>query len=268
MEFFHGWFLAYLALGATAGFFAGLLGIGGGGMMVPVLAVVFSAQSLSADHVMHLALGTSLATIVFTSLSSLRAHHAHGAVEWKIVRAITPGILVGTFLGAQLVSHVSTRVLAMFFVGFMAYVSIQMIVNAKPQPSRELPGNGGMFGVGAVIGGLSSLVAIGGGSLSVPFMTWCNVPMRRAIGTSAAIGFPIALTGTVGYMVSGYGSGGLPLGSVGFIYLPVLAVLIVASMITAPLGAKLAHRLPVAVLKRIFAGVLMALSAKMLHSLI
>lgn len=268
MEIFHGAFFAYAVLGAFAGLFAGLLGVGGGGVMVPVLAMLFSAQNVSSEHVMHLALGTSLATIVFTSLSSLRAHHAHGAVAWSIVRAISPGILVGTFLGARWVSHVPTKALAGFFVVFMAYVSIQMIVNAKPKPSRELPGKAGMFGVGAVIGGISSLVAIGGGSLSVPFMTWCNVPMHRAIGTSAAIGFPIALAGTLGYMAGGYGTTGLPGGSVGFIYLPALSVLVVVSALMAPLGAKLAHRLPVAILKRVFAAVLILLSAKMLYSLI
>lgn len=261
------WLLAYAALGALAGFFAGLLGVGGGGIIVPVLAVLFTAQHFPAEHVMHMALGTSLATIVFTSLSSLRAHHSHGAVVWSIVRAMAPGILLGTFLGAQVVSHVSTQALAIFFVLFMAYVSIQMIINAKPKPARVLPGPLGMFGVGAGIGGVSSLVAIGGGSLSVPFMTWCNVKMHHAIGTSSALGLPIAVAGTVGYMVGGYGADALPSNSLGYIYLPALAMLVLPSVIAAPLGAKLAHRLPVATLKRIFAGVLIVLSGKMLFSL-
>lgn len=261
------WLAEYLLLGGFAGFCAGLLGVGGGGVMVPMLAVMFTAQQFPNEHVMHLALGTSLATIIFTSVSSLRAHHQHGAVLWPVVWAIAPGIVVGTFMGAQLVSHVSTKALGGFFVVFMAYVSLQMILNVKPKPSRSLPGSGGMFAVGAVIGGVSSLVAIGGGSLSVPFMAWCNVKVHQAIGTSAAIGFPIAVAGTVGYMVSGYGADHLPAGSVGFIYLPALLVLVLSSVAMAPLGARLAHRLPVATLKRIFAGVLMLLSGKMLHSL-
>ncbi len=236
--------------------------------MVPILAVVFTAQQFAPEHVMHLALGTSLATIIFTSVSSLRAHHQHGAVLWPVVKAIAPGIALGTFLGAQVVSHVSSQSLAIFFVLFMAYVSLQMIVNAKPKPSRELPGAGGMFAVGTGIGGVSALVAIGGGSMSIPFMTWCNVRMHNAVGTSSAIGFPIALAGTVGYMLSGYGAANLPAGCLGFIYLPALAVLVLSSVVTAPLGAKLAHRLPVVVLKRIFAGLLILLSAKMLHSLL
>ncbi|GAB2180799.1 sulfite exporter TauE/SafE family protein [Denitratisoma sp. agr-D3] len=263
----NAWWLAYVAVGGVSGFFAGLMGVGGGGIIVPLLAMMFTAQQFPAEHIMHMALGTSLATIVFTSISSLRAHHQHGAVLWPVVKAITPGVALGTFLGAQVVGLVSTQFLAIFFVLFMAYVSVQMIVNAKPKPSRELPGPGGMFAVGSGIGGVSALVAIGGGSLSVPFMTWCNVRMHHAIGTSAAIGLPIALAGTVGYLVSGYGIGHLPPASLGFIYLPALALMVAASVTTAPFGARLAHRLPVAVLKRIFAAVLLLLSAKMLHSL-
>jgi uncharacterized membrane protein YfcA len=261
------WLLGYLALGAVAGFFAGLLGVGGGAIMVPVLALMFAAQGFPAEHLMHLALGTSMAAIVFTSISSLRAHHAHGAVQWPIVRAIAPGILLGTFLGAQLASVVPTRPLAIFFTVFMSYVAFQMLANIKPKPSRQLPGRLGMFLVGNGIGAVSALVAIGGGSLSVPFMTWCNVKMHHAIGTSAAIGFPIAVAGTVGYLVGGIGATGLPEGSFGYIYLPALAACVAMSMLTAPLGAKAAHRLPVAALKKIFAGVILLLLAKMVHGL-
>jgi uncharacterized membrane protein YfcA len=259
--------MGYVALGAVAGFFAGLLGVGGGAIMVPVLALMFAAQGVPAEHLMHLALGTSMAAIVFTSISSLRAHHAHGAVQWPIVRSIAPGVLLGTFLGAQLASIVPTRPLAIFFVVFMSYVAFQMLANIKPQPSRQLPGNLGMFAVGNGIGVVSALVAIGGGSLSVPFMTWCNVKMHHAIGTSAAIGLPIAVAGTAGYLVGGWGASQLPAWSFGYIYLPALAGCVVASMLTAPLGARAAHRLPVATLKKIFAGVILLLLAKMVHGL-
>jgi uncharacterized membrane protein YfcA len=261
------WLIAYLALGAFAGFFAGLLGVGGGAVMVPILAVMFAAQGFADAHLMHLALGTSMATIIFTSVSSLRAHHQHGAVLWPVVKSIAPGIVVGTLAGAQLAAYVPTRPLAIFFTLFMSYVAIQMILNVKPKPSRELPAALGMFSVGAGIGGVSALVAIGGGSLSVPFMTWCNVKIHNAIGTSAAIGFPIAVTGTVGYMISGYGASDLPAGSFGFIYLPALAGTVVASVIVAPYGARLAHTLPVATLKKVFAGVIIILLIKMLHGL-
>ena len=261
------WIVGYLVLGAVAGFFAGLLGVGGGAIMVPVLALMFAAQGFPEAHLMHLALGTSMAAIIFTSISSLRAHHGHGAVRWLIVRTIAPGILVGTFAGAQLASIVPTRPLAIFFTLFMSYVAFQMLANIKPKPARQLPGTFGMFVVGSGIGVVSALVAIGGGSLSVPFMTWCNVKMHEAIGTSAAIGFPIAVAGTLGYLVGGWGAGGLPAWSFGYVYLPALAACVVVSMLTAPLGAKAAHSLPVATLKKIFAGVILLLLAKMVHGL-
>ncbi|THF63985.1 sulfite exporter TauE/SafE family protein [Pseudothauera nasutitermitis] len=264
---FDAWWLTYLALGAFVGFFAGLLGIGGGGIMVPMLTTLFLAQGFPLEHVVHLSLGTSMAAIVLTSISSLRAHHAHGAVHWNIVRAITPGILVGTFGATFLAARASTEGLAIFFACFMAYVSLQMLANVKPKPSRGLPGPLGMGAVGVGIGGISALVAIGGGSLSVPFMTWCNVKMQEAIGTSAAIGLPIALAGALGYLINGWGASGLPPFSLGYVYLPALVLVSLVSMWTAPVGARLAHRLPVAILKKIFAGVLMLLCLKMLHGI-
>lgn len=260
------WLAAYLLLGAFVGFFAGLLGVGGGAIMVPMLTTLFAAQGFPREHMVHLALGTSMAAIVLTSISSLRAHHAHGAVRWDIVKGIAPGVLLGTFAGTFIATSAPTRPLAIFFACFTAYVAVQMILNVKPKPSRELPGMLGLAGVGGGIGAISALVAIGGGSLSVPFMTWCNVKMQNAIGTSAAIGLPIALAGALGYLINGWGTGGLPDWSFGFVYLPALLLIGVVSTLTAPVGARLAHRLPVAMLKKIFAGVLMLLSAKMLHT--
>jgi uncharacterized protein len=264
------WLPAYIALGVFAGFFAGLLGVGGGAVMVPILAMLFVAQGFPDAHLMHLALGTSMAAIVFTSISSLRTHHRHGAVLWPVVRSMAPGIGLGTLLGAQVAALMPTRPLAIFFTVFMSYVAVQMILNIKPAPHRQLPGRVGLAAVGGGIGGISALVAIGGGSLSVPFMSWCNVKMHNAIGTSAALGLPIALAGTLGYLISGYPTqqaGGLPAGSFGFIYLPALAGTVIASVFAAPLGANLAHRLPVATLKKAFAGVILALLAKMVHGL-
>ena len=260
------WWLAYPVLGAAVGFFAGLLGVGGGGIMVPMLTTFFIAQGFPQDQVVHLALGTSMAAIVLTSVSSLRAHHAHGAVRWDVVRQITPGILIGTFGATFIASRVNTAALAIFFAVFMAYVSIQMLLNIKPKPSRDLPGAAGMTVAGLGIGGVSALVAIGGGSLSVPFMTWCNVKVQNAIGTSAAIGLPIAVAGTVGYLVNGWNAPGTPSLTLGYVYVPALVLVALVSMWVAPIGASLAHRLPVATLKKIFAGLLMALCAKMLHS--
>ncbi|MDR1854960.1 MAG: sulfite exporter TauE/SafE family protein [Azoarcus sp.] len=259
------WWLLYPVLGAVVGFLAGLLGIGGGGVMVPMLTTFFLAQGFPHEHVVHMALGTSMATIMLTSVSSMRAHHAHGAVHWDIVRAITPGILVGTFFGTFIAKRMDTVPLAVFFACFMTFVAAQMLYNAKPKPSRDLPGFVGMSFTGLVIGGVSALVAIGGGSLSVPFMIWCNVKAQHAIGTSAAIGFPIALAGTVGYLVNGWALDGTPPLSLGYIYLPALVLVGVVSVFVAPLGAACAHRMPVATLKKAFAGMLILLVLKMLH---
>lgn len=262
------WSLAYVALGLFTGCFAGMLGIGGGLVMVPALTMMFAAQAaVPASEVLHLALGTSMAAILFTALASLRAHHRHGAVLWRVVGQITPGILLGTLAGTLFASSVPAKPLAVFFTAFVCLVALQMLLNLKPKPSRELPGARGVFAVGAGIGAVSALVAIGGGSLTVPFLTWCNVRVQHAIGTSAAIGFPIAIGGSLGYIYNGWEHPGLPAWSLGYIYLPALIWLVPSSMLMAPLGARLAHSLPVATLKRLFAVVLIGLAMKMLWSL-
>jgi len=262
------YWLFYLLLGAFAGFFAGLLGIGGGSVMVPILVMIYAAQHFPAGEIMHLSLGTSMAAILFTSLSSVRAHHQHGAVLWPVVWRIAPGILLGTVLGTQLASRISSTWLAIIFTVFIFFVAIQMFIGLKPGSSREMPGALGTAGVGVGIGAFSCLVAIGGGILSVPFMSWCNVRMQNAIGTSSAIGFPVALGGALGYVWNGWHVAGLPDHSLGFVYLPAVVGLVSAAVLTAPVGAGLAHRLPVKKLKRIFAGVLLLLSLRMLWKLL
>jgi uncharacterized membrane protein YfcA len=262
MEFLAG----YVLLGLAAGFVAGLLGVGGGLIIVPVLAWLLEAQGLTQNAI-HYALGTSLASILFTSVSSLRAHHARGAVEWSTVRRITPGILFGTFVGAALAARLSPLPLKIFFVLFLFYAAIQMWWNFKPTAHRQLPGMGGMFGAGSVIGAVSSWVGIGGGTLSVPFQLWCNVPLHRAIGTSAAIGLPIAAAGAAGYALNGPAGTTLP-GSLGYIHLTALACIALGSVATAPLGARAAHALPVGRLKRIFALFLFTLAIRMAWSLL
>ena len=261
------WWLVYILLGAFIGFFAGLLGLGGGMIMVPLLVFLFDAQHFASRYILHMALGTAMATIVFTSISSLWAHHRHGAVNWRIVRAITPGILVGTLLGSLLVGWISTKVLAVFFTAFVYFAATQMMLGLKPKPTRQLPGRSGMFAAGGIIGGVSSLVAAGGSVLSVPFMTLCNIKLHQAIGTSSAIGFPIAVAGTLGYIATGLAAP-MPSYSLGFVYLPALAGVAIASILTAPLGAKMAHRLPVSTLRRIFAVILYILASKMLIGLL
>lgn len=256
--------LLYLAVGALAGVLAGLLGVGGGLVIVPMLTFIFTSQHMPGPFILHLALGTSLASIMFTSISSLRAHHSRGAVNWQVFRRITPGILAGTLAGSWVAAQLSTGFLKGFFVFFLYYVAIQMLLNVKPKPARQLPGAGGMFGIGGFIGGVSSLVGIGGGSMSVPFLVWCNVSLHNAIGTSAAIGFPIAIAGAVGYVANGLAVPTLPSHSLGFVYLPALLGVAGVSVVTAPLGARLAHDMPVQQLKKVFAFLLIAMGTKML----
>jgi uncharacterized membrane protein YfcA len=259
--------LIYLMVGVIAGIMAGLLGIGGGLVIVPMLVYCFTMQDIGSTHLMHLALGTSMASIVFTSVSSFLAHHKKGAVDWGIVKRMSVGILMGTFAGAWLASWLSTGFLKGFFVIFLYYVAIQLILDKKPPASREFPGAAGMFSAGGIIGVISSLVGIGGGSLSVPFMMWCNMPVHNAIGTASAIGFPLAVAGTLGYLASGLTQVSLPTYTLGFVYLPALFGIVTASVMTAPLGAKLAHSLPVPKLKRIFALLLLVVATKMAWSI-
>jgi len=254
----------YAGVGAIVGVLAGLLGVGGGIVIVPTLTFLLPWQGFGGDHLMQVALGTSMASIVFTSISSFRAHHRRGAVRWDAVRAIAPGILAGTFGGTFLVALLPTAFLKFFFVSFLFYVAVQMVLDFKPKASRGLPGWAGMTGVGAGIGLLSSLVGIGGGTLSVPFLAWCNVPLHEAVGTSAAIGFPIALAGAAGYVANGWSVADVPHPALGFVYLPALVGLVVCSMLTAPVGAALAHRLPVRTLKKVFAGFIALTAVKML----
>lgn len=263
------WIVAFLVLGLVVGFMAGLLGIGGGGIMVPVLTSIFLAQGVPVEQVVHMALGTSMASIVFTSFASMRAHHKKGAVMWNVVKYMAGGVVIGTFAATFLATYMKSVQLAIFFAVFMAYVSIQMAIDKKPKPSRELSTPASLFSVGSLIGIVSALVSIGGGSLTVPYLVWQNVDLKKAIATSAAIGFPLSIAGTVGYIVNGmiHTEAGADM-MLGFVYLPGVVLISVVSYFTAPLGAKMAHTLPVAKLKKIFALLLMVLSIKMLTSVI
>lgn len=259
-------FLTYALAGALVGILAGLFGIGGGLVIVPMLVYVFSLQNIPSEITMHLALATSLASIMFTSISSFRAHHKRGAVHWDVVKKIVIGILTGTFLGSFIAARMPTNFLKIFFVIFLYFVATQMLLGKKPKPGREIPGILGMFVTGNVIGIFSSLVGIGGGTLSVPFMLWCNINAHHAIGTSAAIGLPIAVAGTVGYILNGWNNPSLPPFSLGYVYLPALIGIAAISVLTAPLGVKLAHSLPVDRLKKIFSLLLYVVATRMLVS--
>jgi len=258
------WYAAYLMLGAIAGFLGGLFGIGGGTVLVPVLLMLFEAQHFAPEHTMHLALGSSMAIILFTALASLRKHHQHGAVNWQVVRNITPGILLGTALGALFAAIIPARGLGIVFALFVYVAAIQILLDLRPHAARQLPGTFGMTLTGTFTGWLSSLVSIGGGTVVIPFLIWCNVPLRHAIGTASAIGFPIAVGGSLGYIIIGSHLDTLPEPHLGYIYLPALFWGALASVITAPFGAKAAHRMKVEILRKLFAVLLLALATKLL----
>jgi len=277
------WWFIYLMLGAIVGFFAGLLGIGGGLIIVPVLTFLFTLQDFPPDRILHLALGTTMATIIFTAAASLSTHHKHGAVNWLIFRHMTPGIILGTLAGTMLAGILSSTVLRFIFTLFIFYAATSMLLKlfsgnrsetetqSKRDPALQpnFPGKTVFFAAGSVIGAMSSLVAIGGGILTVPFLTWCHIKIQHAIGTAAAIGFPIALAGTTGYILNGLTyADTLPEYSLGYIYLPTLAWLVLASMITAPLGAKTTHSIKTTTIKKIFVVLLYVLAVKMLYGLL
>jgi uncharacterized membrane protein YfcA len=255
--------LALLAMGCFGGFAAGLLGIGGGMILVPFITMVLTSSGVPESLVVHMAIATSLATIMFTSLSSVRAHHKHGAVVWRIVALLAPGIVVGSTIGPWIGKQMNSATLAAFFGAFVAFSATQMLINKKPAAARELPGTPGMFAAGGLIGIVSGLVGAGGGFISVPFMTWCNVRIHNAVATSAALGFPIALAGTIANVFYGWGEPDLPDYSLGFIYVPALLIIVAASVMTAPLGARTAHRMPVRQLQKVFAVILYTLAAYM-----
>lgn len=258
--------IAELALlGLCTGFLAGLLGIGGGMVMVPFITAILTARGVSPDLAVKMAIATSMATIIFTSVSSVRAHHQRGAVRWDIVRQLAPGIVIGAALASLGVfALLKGAWLALVFAGFVSFSATQMLLDKKPKPSRTLPGTAGQIGAGTTIGFLSGLVGAGGGFVSVPFMTWCNVAIHNAVATSAALGFPIALANAVGYVMAGQSVPGLPAGSLGYVFLPALAVIALTSVLMAPLGVKAAHAMPVKTLKRVFASILYVLASYML----
>ena len=261
------WVAGYLAVGAFVGFCAGLLGIGGGAVVVPLLTMLLAAQDMPREHVLHLAVGTSMATILLTSVSSVRAHATRGSLRWDIVRAMTPGILAGGLAGSAIASRIPAALLATLFAVTVFIAATNILLERKPRPSRELPGPTGLLAVGFGISAVSAFAAVGGAFLTVPYMLWCNVPILQAIGTAAAIGFPIALAGTVGFVASGWGTAGLPQWSAGYVYLPALAAVALASMLLAPLGAAVAHRLPTRRLKQIFVFLLYALALHLIVKL-
>jgi uncharacterized membrane protein YfcA len=259
--------IIYLALGAFTGFMAGLLGVGGGGILVPLLATFFAYQGWPSEHVMHMALGTAMASMIVSSLSSTRAHATRGMVIWPVMKGMAPGIIIGAFITTHFASHVSSYHVAVFFSLFMALISIQMFINWSPPPSEKPLTLINMMSAGGGIGSVSALAAVGGGFLTVAYLTFKNIEMKKAVGTSAAIGLPIAIAGTAGYMINGWTIMSNQPWTAGFVYIPAFLAISIASFLFAPFGARLSQSLPNASLRKIFGIVTMVLSAKMLYSI-
>jgi uncharacterized membrane protein YfcA len=257
------WMLAYVVTGAFVGYLAGLLGIGGGMTLVPVLAAMFSAQHFAPDHTVHLALGTGMASVMFTSSASVRTHHRLGGVEWSLVRRMGPAMVTGTMLATALSGWVPQRALALSFAVIVFAGATQILLGRKPAAGRTLPETPALLAIGLAIGVVCGLVSAGGAFMTVPFMLFCGLAITTAIGTGAALGVPVAVVGTIGYAFSGWQVADLPPLALGFVHGPALLGIVAGSMVTAPWGARAAHRMPVATLRRIFAGLLFVLATKM-----
>ena len=258
--------LMLMLCGGISGFLAGLLGIGGGMILVPFMILVFGHLGFNPEVIVHMAIATGMATILFTTSSAIWAHHKHGSVDWKLVVALSPGMIFGGLVGgSELFEALKTSWLSLFFALFIVYSSIQMLLNKKPKPGRELPGPVGLFGFGTFAGALASLVGAGGAFITVPFMLWCNVKPHNAMASSSGLGFPIAAAATLGYMYGSWGNPNLPAGSLGFVYLPAVACIVAVSIFTAPIGAKMARKLNVGQLKRVFGVMLLFLAAFMFN---
>jgi uncharacterized membrane protein YfcA len=257
------WFLAYAAAGAFVGLLAGLLGIGGGMTLVPILAALFDAQALAPAHNVHLALGTAMASAVLTAGASVRAHHQRGAVDWRMAAQLAPGMVLGSLVSSVASGWISQRHLALAFALIVYGGATQLLLGRQAAASAAMPGRTATLLIGLAIGVVCGLVSAGGAFLTVPWMLHCGVPMLTAIGTGAAIAIPVVFVGTIGYVATGWHAPGLPPYALGFVYLPALLALVLASSLTASAGARLAHRLPVPVLKRIFALLLYVLATRM-----
>lgn len=256
--------LIYATTGIFAGLLGGMFGLGGGIIIVPILHYLFILQGFPGSTIMHVAVTTSLATIIVTSMSSTYAHHRKGAVLWPVTLRFAPGILLGACFGAMLADKLSSDILRIVFGLFELLVAIQIAIQFKPKGQTTLPGTAGLVSSGIGVGLFSTLLGIGGGTMTVPFLLWCNVHLRNAVAVSSACGFPIAVAGTIAMVVAGWDNQDLPVHSIGYLYWPAALIIMAMTLFFAPLGARLAHYLPVATLKRLFAIILAIVGIRML----
>jgi uncharacterized protein len=267
MELIDAWLAFYLAIGVAVGFLAGLLGIGGGIIMVPLMTYAFAQKGYAPEHLLHVALGTSMATIIFVSISSMRAQDRLGAVDWGVVKQLTPGLVAGGLVGTWIARYIPTFPLAVFFALFACYGATNMLVGWTPKPGTRRPGAIAMFAGGFFICLISSLVAVGGAAITIPFLVWATIPFRTALGSAAAAGVPLALASTVGYVVNGWNQVGLPPGNLGYVHMPALVGIAIGSALLAPIGARIGHRTPVKTLRRIFAVLMYVIAFRLLWGL-
>ena len=255
--------IEFLMIGLLAGYLAGFLGIGGGFVVVPALTWLLLKDSATAPFAIHMAVATSLATMLVTSLSSIVAHQRKKAIRWPLVKPLAPGLVLGAVLGAFLADYLEGEMLVRVVGVFAILAGLQLVLARKPLGEKPLPGQPGVSVVGLVIGGISSLIGIGGGALTGPWQMWHGIRAQNAVATSAACGYPIAVAGTFAFIFLGVGAE-LPDGALGYIHLPAFAGIAVASALAAPLGAATVHMLPPTLVKRLFGVFLLLVGARML----
>lgn len=255
--------IACSALGVVAGILAGMLGIGGGVVIVPALVLILSGQDFPAEFIVITAVATSLCTIIFTSISAARAQIRRQAVDWGIFRLWAPTVVIGSFLSGFIAARLPAAYLEAGIAVFLLLVAIIMLSRWVPDPARTMPARPGAAGLGLFSGVLSGLAGIGGGNVMVPLMVFYNVPMQRAVATSSTLGFPLALVGTLGYVISGWDQAPMAW-SLGYVYLPAALLIAIFTVLLAPVGVALSHRIPAATLKRCFGGLLLLVAGRML----
>ncbi|CAN5205441.1 sulfite exporter TauE/SafE family protein [soil metagenome] len=258
------YWMGFPLVGIVAGVLAGLFGIGGGIIVVPVLYFFFRQIGISTDYLIHLAIGSSLAIIVFTSVSSVVAHHRRGAVVWRAVFLLGPGIVIGGLIGAALAHAMSFAMLRTAFGLLVVIIALYIVLGYRPPARRGLPGAIGGSLAGAGIGLISALAGIGGGVMTNPFLLWCGADMRRSVATAAACTFPVAVAGTAGFIATGWRETADISGATGYVFWPAVIGIAAGSTLAAPLGARIAHSLPVHHLRRAFAGLLVLVGIRML----
>lgn len=256
--------LLLLLAGSLAGFIAGLFGVGGGIVVVPVALWVLHAQNVESDYIQHIAVGTSLSVMVFSTFVSSLGHYRKKVIHFGVFKSMAPGIVIGSITGSMLASYIPSKSLQVVFIVFAYLVSVKTLLGYNPNSAWSLPKPAGIFGVGSLVGGISGLLGIGGGVFNVPFLLACKVPIKNAVGTSATLSWSVAISGAISYIWSGLQIDNLPEGTLGFCYLPVALTLVITTSVFAPLGVKLAHALPAKPMRIIFGLMLLVVSTQIL----